>query len=392
MAVDQEVAVGRRFVLADPRLEDRPLGEVGKAPAQVGARQAQVVRIGDPLAVRRVEARTDAVDADLEAPLVDARDPVAAARVVRPGRQDVPAPASVALARAEVEDRLPGDRHEIADDVGEELRQPGPCREDERTRAPPAARLVHDVEEAAAFRSARPHRRQPVGAARALERGDRGRDAPPRHQEARLRLEDAERGAGRIDHGPACRDLVGAQPLDGDPERSQGRFGVGLPAGVGPGEPEDTRPVHEADGPFLLEALPVAERAACPACVEAVRPVRAPDDAMLVARRGSQVPGAPCVEERHAPAAAPILVGSCAAGLRPERGPCAHDAGADHAHVGRRRKVGRARRCRLGHGARIGVVAAMNIIRAGACRSREPPRRAGWRPRKPRPPGRRRGA
>ena len=185
--------------------------------------------------------------------------------------------------------------------------------------------------------------------------------------------------------------------------------------------------MDEADVPLLLEALPVAERAARPARIEAVRPVRAPDDAVLVARRGTEVPGAPCVEERHAPAAAPVLVGSGAAGLRPERGPGAHDARADHAHVGRRRQVGRARWHRLGHGARISVgrrpargrpgpplgdrgcaplppldaastsdagITRREVCpsRAGACRSLEPPRRAGSRRRKRCPPGRRRGA
>ena len=282
MAIDQEVAVGRGLVLADARLEDRSTSQPGEAPPKERPRQSQVVGVGHALPVRRVEARPDPVDPDLEPAVVDGRDAVATPGVVRPGRQHVPAPAGIALARAQVEDRLAGDGHQVAHGLGEELRKPGPGREHERARAPAPARLVDHIQEPVAIGPARPHGCQRIRAAGALERGDGGRDAAPCHQEPCLRLEQAERGAGGIDHRPAGADGSRVQALDGNAQRSQRDLGVGFPAGRAGREPQDSRSVEERDVPLVREAFPVAQRPPCPASVVAVRAVGTPDDPVLV--------------------------------------------------------------------------------------------------------------
>ncbi len=346
VAVHDEVAVGRRLVLADAALEERCRGEVGEAPGEEGPGQPEVVGVGDPLAGRWVEARPHPVDPDLEAAVVGRGDAVAAAGVVRPARHRLCPEAHVAGSRPEVEDRLARHRDERAADVGEELGEPGTGREDERLGAPAAPVGVDHVEESPAGLAPGADARERVRAAGTLECADGRLDATPRPQEAGLRLVKAEGEAGRVDRRPAPADLVGGEPLDRDPERSQRPLGVGLPAVVGRREPENPGRLEQPDAPLLLDAQPVGERPARPARVERVVAVGAADDAVLVRGGGPEVAGAPRVEERDAPVTAQGAVRAGTPGPGPVRGPGTHDAGAHDEEVGRRRRLGGGRRDR----------------------------------------------
>jgi len=242
-----------RLVLADSALEDRPRGQVREAPGQEGAGQAEVVGIGQALAVRGVEAGPDAVDANLEAAVVRGRDAVAAAGIVRPGGEGLGPESPVALRGTQVEHGLAGHRHELAADVGEQLGQPGSRGEDESLRAPAAAGLVDDVDEAPPGGSPRPNAGQGVRPAGPLEGGDGGLDPAAGPQEAGLGLEEAEGDAEGSTAGRGGERR--GQALGRIPRPRSARFRSPptrrAAANQEPGGPE------AGGSPTLLEAEPV---------------------------------------------------------------------------------------------------------------------------------------
>ena len=76
MAVDEELAVRRRLVLADARLDDRRVGQVREAQGHVGPHDLDALGVDDPLAVGRVERRAVAVRPDLHPATVDRREAI----------------------------------------------------------------------------------------------------------------------------------------------------------------------------------------------------------------------------------------------------------------------------------------------------------------------------
>ena len=74
--VDEELAVRRRLVLADARLDDRGVGQVRETHGQVGPHDLDALGVDDPLAVGGVERRTVAVGPDLHAATIDRREAV----------------------------------------------------------------------------------------------------------------------------------------------------------------------------------------------------------------------------------------------------------------------------------------------------------------------------
>src|SRR5687768_8574794 len=76
MAVDQEMAVGTVFVLADPRLDQRRTGQGGKAHRQVVSRLFDAGGGRDAVAGGRIERLSARVVGNLEASVLVTRDTI----------------------------------------------------------------------------------------------------------------------------------------------------------------------------------------------------------------------------------------------------------------------------------------------------------------------------
>ena len=117
------------------------------APAIDGNRSSQVApaepdRLGidDALAVGRVEDRAVAVRREFHAAPGDGRDPVHRGVVVDPAGEPLRVESAVTGGRAEEQHVLLGHPDEVARDIREEARKPGPGREDERAARVDASR------------------------------------------------------------------------------------------------------------------------------------------------------------------------------------------------------------------------------------------------------------
>src|SRR5579859_4508829 len=107
MTVDDEVGVGRLFVLADSRLDQGRVFQGGEAKGDVLADFFQRLEIDDSFAIGGIEVGAASVVGDFESATIASGDAVAElAAVVGPDGEIGIAEASVSLARSEEKDVL----------------------------------------------------------------------------------------------------------------------------------------------------------------------------------------------------------------------------------------------------------------------------------------------
>ena len=111
--------------------------------------------------------------------------------------------ARVARLGSEEENVLPRRHDPRANDVGEQLGQPGAAGEDEPVRDQPFALGGHHCAETIADTARRLDRGLTIGPAARDEVGRQHLHRSPRHQRAHRRLEDADGDAAEIGLGPA---------------------------------------------------------------------------------------------------------------------------------------------------------------------------------------------
>src|SRR5207249_11159180 len=125
VTVDDEVLVGRVFVLAHPCPDQRGALQAREPRRARVPRRLQPLRRGYPLARGGVERWPAGVVGDLEpAPLVAGNPVYEPSPVIRPHGQRLLGEPHVARGRAETEDLLAGSAEPITNDVRQHLPQP----------------------------------------------------------------------------------------------------------------------------------------------------------------------------------------------------------------------------------------------------------------------------
>ena len=216
MVVEEEVAVGARFVVAGPDLADRCIGQAREPLGEDAAGTLVILGIGDALAGIRV-AGWPTAGPDAEAPVVGAEGgPSRHSREV-PARQVGVAEPIVPGWRPEVEDLTQGRPEAIAHQLGKGLGVPRPEGEDVRPCGEGVLGGEGEVVEGAATSAAQCRLRQPDGAPLVLEDPNHGFDGPPRPHDPGVRL---VKGVGDVvgaDDRPPPPHFVTVQDLVPDP-------------------------------------------------------------------------------------------------------------------------------------------------------------------------------
>src|SRR5882762_10412898 len=132
MPIDDEVLVGRVFVLAYTGLDQRSALQSRKPKREILARRLEALRCGHALAGRGIEWRPPGVVRDLEpAPLVARNAVDESPAVIGPHRQRLLRKPLVTGGRAEEKDLLPGGAHPVADNVRKQAPEPRAAGEHE---------------------------------------------------------------------------------------------------------------------------------------------------------------------------------------------------------------------------------------------------------------------
>src|SRR5215213_32113 len=124
MAIDQKVAVGSVFVLADASFSYRRIREQGNSLREVVANFERCIRRDDSLVVIGVKRRPMSIDRDLEAATVQIGQRINQIVKIDPRRQPVRLETIVSRRNAEEEDLLATHVNQFAEQVGKEFREP----------------------------------------------------------------------------------------------------------------------------------------------------------------------------------------------------------------------------------------------------------------------------
>ena len=131
MAVDQEIAVGGVFILADACLDDGRTLHRRKPPLDPCTRAGNCAGVGRPIGTVGIDRRAMLVDPDFHAAVLHVGDAVYPSRTIDPRWCGPRAEAFVAGRPAKVDDVLTRRPNETVERRAEDRRQPGPAGEDE---------------------------------------------------------------------------------------------------------------------------------------------------------------------------------------------------------------------------------------------------------------------
>src|SRR5882762_2713446 len=209
MPIDDEVLVGRVFVLAHTGLDQRSALQSRKPKREILARRLEALRCGHALAGRGIEWRPPGVVRDLEpAPLVARNAVDESPAVIGPHRQRLLRKPLVTGGRAEEKDLLPGGAHPVADNVRKQAPEPRAAGEHECIGDEGGAVRQFDAPQLASGGLWTGLRRELAVLAalgeKALEHSGAG---PPRREVARIVLEDGPADLLAVDLRVAARGL-----------------------------------------------------------------------------------------------------------------------------------------------------------------------------------------
>ena len=131
MLIDQEIAVGAVFVLADAGFNDRGIFETWEAARDEFASGGDGIGTGDARLRVRICRGTVMVVSDFEAAVFDVGHAVEFVAQEKPGGKRGREEARVAGRNAEEENFLAGNEEAVGEQAGENFRQPGTAGEDE---------------------------------------------------------------------------------------------------------------------------------------------------------------------------------------------------------------------------------------------------------------------
>ena len=279
VAVDQEVAVPTVRIGADPRVEQRGVAQGGHAPGQDHAGDLQAPFRDDPIvAGGRVEVRAVMVEADLEPPPLDVGDAVDSSRGVDPGRHRRGREPPVARVRSEEEDLLPRGVDALAEEAGEDMREPRAAGEDVAVGHDVVAGARLQRLEALGARGRGQHPRDHVVDAPLDGLADDALHRPPREDDPGRRLEQAARDGTQRELRVPSFQLGAIQHLERDVQRPQVARGVVEGGVVPPGHPQHAGADEEILAPVAQELLPRVGRVLGPARVQGVPAVAEADE------------------------------------------------------------------------------------------------------------------
>ena len=331
VAIDEEIAIGAVFILADARFRHRRRGKGGEAPGHIGAGEGDAVGAGDAVAGIGVHGGTVLVLGDLEAARFEigkAIDDVAIVPI-GPAGQAGGAEAVVTGGRHEEADFLSRREDAAAEQGGEEFGQPWPGGEDEAPGGEGFAGGGGDGIEVGGI-GGRADAGLAIMTAGADEAVDKRLDGAAGHEGAELRFVEAEQRVGKIDLGPAALQGGAVQLLERQAEalvHGDAVAGIGF---VVLEEEQHAGGVEDGEAGGCGQRLPFAERFMRHAGVDFIGAIVAARHARFAARGGAGMGRAPGIDEQD------LLPG----GLEPAGGPGAEHPGADDDGVPHRRGCG----------------------------------------------------